>query len=79
MEITEKRLDRFVGATYPLLIEEAVIGEDLFLARGYMHAPEVDGLAVLKGKGFPPGTVVPSRIEKRNGFDLLASPLHEGS
>jgi len=72
--ITEKRLARFVGRSLALLTEEAVAGDELYLARGWMHAPEVDGLAVLRGRGFEPGRFVTARIIRRNGIDLEAVP-----
>jgi ribosomal protein S12 methylthiotransferase len=72
--ITEERLDRFVGRSLSLLVEEAVEGEELCLARGTPHAPEVDGLVVLRGRGFRPGGLVRARIIRRNGIDLEAVP-----
>ncbi len=72
IDITEKRMNRFVDRSFPVLIEEPVIGESCCLARGYMHAPEVDGLVVLMGEDFKPGTLVRAHITKRNGFDLEA-------
>ncbi len=75
--ITQARLGRYVGSTYDLLIEERIEGEEMVLARGYMHAPEVDGLVVLHcAQDDPrctPGSVVPGKITGRNGFDLEAS------
>lgn len=69
--ITGRRLERFVGKDLDLLVEEIVQGEDLCLARGGPHAPEVDGLVVLHGT-FAPGTVRRARVIRRNGFDLEA-------
>jgi len=47
------------------------------IARGFMHAPEVDGLVVLRAaRGdtrVEPGSLVRARIIARNGFDLEAS------
>ncbi|MFP4179583.1 MAG: 30S ribosomal protein S12 methylthiotransferase RimO [Spirochaetaceae bacterium] len=45
--ISESRMERFVGKTLRILVEEPVEGENLFLGRGYLHAPEVDGAAVI--------------------------------
>ncbi|HUV07179.1 MAG TPA: radical SAM protein [Spirochaetia bacterium] len=70
--ITNRRLDRLVGESFPVLIEEPVLKEDYYLGRGYPHAPDVDGLVLLKGRGFKSGDLVPARILKRNGFDLEA-------
>ena len=71
--ITEKRLERFVGTTVRLLVEENVEGEELALARAWFQAPEVDGLTVLAtDTPLKPGTVVRAKITRRNGFDLEA-------
>jgi ribosomal protein S12 methylthiotransferase len=84
--ISEKRLDRQLGKTLDVLVEEEVQGEDLYLSRGYLQAPEVDGLVVLNsGKGairdgpnhddtnrIEIGRLYPARIIRRNGIDLEA-------
>jgi ribosomal protein S12 methylthiotransferase len=68
--ISEARLDRFLGRTLPVLVEEEVIGEDMFLCRGFMHAPEIDGLVVAAGAGLLPGKISDVVIVRRNGIDL---------
>jgi len=68
--ITARSLDRHVGRTCDVLLEEEVQGEGLWIGRAYMQAPEVDGLTVVAGKGLEPGAVVPVRITRRNGVDL---------
>jgi len=70
--ITEARLDRFIGCSLPVLVEEEVKGEDMFLCRGFMHAPEIDGLIVATGGGLIPGKIADVTIVKRNGIDLEA-------
>jgi hypothetical protein len=57
-----------------VLIEEEVEGEELAIARGFPHAPEVDGLVVLRtgGHRLEPGSVVGARVLRRNGVDLEA-------
>ena len=75
--ITEKRLDAHVGRSLEVLVEELVVGEDMALARAYLQAPDVDGLTVVRTShrdavDVKPGTVVPVRITRRNGFDLEA-------
>jgi ribosomal protein S12 methylthiotransferase len=84
--ISEKRLDRQLGRTLDVLVEEEVQGEDLYLSRGYLQAPEVDGLVVLNpGRGairdgpnqddtnrIEIGRLYPARIIRRNGIDLEA-------
>ena len=70
--ITHRRLDRFKNQSLDLLVEEHVQGEDLYLARGYPHAPEVDGLVVLRARDLTPGRIVAARVLRRNGVDLEA-------
>lgn len=72
IRITEQLLTRFVGKEIDVLIEEPVKNEAMFIGRGYMHAPDVDGLVVVNGTGLIPGTIVRTRIIRRNHFDLEA-------
>ena len=74
--ITEKRLDAFPGRSLELLVEEQVKSEDMFLARAWLMAPEVDGLVVVKGHGLTPGSLIEARIIRRNGLDLEAVPYN---
>ena len=71
--ISERLLERHVGKTLDVLVEERVEGERLFLGRAYLHAPEVDGLVVLKADKLEPGKIYPARIEARAGIDLEAT------
>lgn len=70
--ITQERLLRFVGGTYPVLIEEVVSGENMAIGRMYAQAPEVDGLTVVLGHDLEAGKVVLAGIRKVNGLDLEA-------
>ncbi|MFP4010466.1 MAG: 30S ribosomal protein S12 methylthiotransferase RimO [Spirochaetaceae bacterium] len=80
LPITYERLDRFVGGDMEVLIEEEVQGEELAIGRGYPHAPEVDGLVVVRtgGRRLVPGSMVSARILRRNGVDLEAWLPEEG-
>lgn len=73
--ITEGRMDRFVGKTLPVLVEEQVENEDgLYLGRTICQAPEVDGATVLSAdQDLKPGTIVSARVFSRAGFDLDAA------
>jgi ribosomal protein S12 methylthiotransferase len=71
--ISERRLDRQVGRTLDVLVEEGFEGEKLYLGRAYLHAPEVDGLVVVKAGSLQPGRIYPVRIDGRAGIDLEAS------
>lgn len=79
LPITYRRLDRFIGETMEVLIEEEVEGEELAIGRGYPHAPEVDGLVVVRtgGRRVSPGELVRARIMRRNGVDLEAHLFSE--
>ncbi len=72
LSITGKKLERFVGRELAVLVEERVQGEDLFLARAYLQAPEVDGLTVVHGSGLRDGERALVKIVKCNGVDLEA-------
>ena len=52
-EFTQKSLEKFVGRTMPVLVEELIEGEELALGRTIYQAPEVDGLTVIKGENLP--------------------------
>ena len=71
-DITEERLQGFVGKKYTALVEENIQGEDLSIARIYSQAPEVDGLTVIMGEGLAPGDVVEVGIRAVRGVDLEA-------
>jgi ribosomal protein S12 methylthiotransferase len=70
--ITETLMARFIGQSMRVLVEEEVQGEDLFLARGYPHAPEVDGMVVVHAEQLAPGVVQRVKIIKVNGIDMEA-------
>ncbi len=74
VEISSSRMERFVGETMRILVEEQVREEDLALGRGYIHAPEVDGTAIILSGGVEPGDWIDMRVVKRNNFDLEVIP-----
>ena len=79
-DITTRRLERFVGTEQRVLIEEAVQGSAMYLARAGMQAPEVDGLVIVHadeasdahGAALAPGDVVRVRIRNVRGIDMNA-------
>lgn len=73
-QITMQQLQRFVGTTCEVLIEEQIQGEDLSIGRMYAQAPEVDGLTVVMGRDLVPGSVITCGITRVNGIDLEAVP-----
>ncbi|HUW70902.1 MAG TPA: 30S ribosomal protein S12 methylthiotransferase RimO [bacterium] len=72
--ITEAALQRFVGTTQTVLVEERIDGDDLAIARGYMNAPEVDGAIVVVGGQLKAGDVLDVSIAAVRGVDLEAVP-----
>lgn len=68
--ITQKRLNNFVGNEYTCLIEENIEGEDLALGRIYSQAPDVDGLTVVMGRDLKGGDVIKVGIKSVRGVDL---------
>ena len=72
--ITEAALQRFVGSTQTVLVEERIDGDDLAIARGYMNAPEVDGAIVIVGGQVQAGDVIDVSISAVRGVDLEAVP-----
>lgn len=70
--ITEARLQAWAGTELDVLVEEDM-GEDLYLGRSWLQAPEVDGLMVLHGRmdrKLQPGDVVRAKVVAPRGVDL---------
>ncbi len=78
-EISLARNRALVGRELEVLVESArpveSAGADgpVVVGRTYRDAPEVDGLALLKGE-FAPGELVRARVEGALPYDLLLSP-----
>jgi ribosomal protein S12 methylthiotransferase len=70
--ITQERMDRFIGSTEYVLVEEQIHGEEgLYLGRLPCQAPEVDGAAVISADDpLEPGTFVRGVVFARAGLDL---------
>jgi ribosomal protein S12 methylthiotransferase len=70
--ITQERLERFIGRTEYVLVEERINGEeDLYLGRLPCQAPEVDGAAVIRSDDvLEPGAFVRGKIFARAGLDM---------
>jgi len=82
--ITEKNIERFIGETLDVLIEErldsaAEEDETLWLGRLYCQAPDIDGAVVIAGgtDGKSPqiGKFAKCKVVARRGFDLEAGLL----
>ena len=85
--ITEKQMDRFIGRSFDVLVEEKIespgeeladdsenSGEDtVYLGRLYLQAPDIDGSTViLSPRQLSLGEICRCRIISRSGFDLRA-------
>jgi ribosomal protein S12 methylthiotransferase len=76
-EISASRMDRFVDRTLRVLVEEEVPEESMALGRAYLHAPEVDGTAIILSEGVKPGNWSDMKVVKRNNFDIEVVPHNE--
>ena len=80
IHITEKQMDRFIGKTFDVLVEEkfeAPNAEEsaFFLGRLPFQAPEIDGAAVIiTEKSLELGAIISCKITARAGFDLKVEP-----
>jgi ribosomal protein S12 methylthiotransferase len=68
-----------VGREVDVLVEsrepgESASGEPIVVGRTVRDAPEVDGLALLKGT-FPMGAMVRARVDGALPYDLLCTPV----
>jgi len=74
--ITVQSVDRFIGQTLDVLLEERLNGDNggsLWLGRLYCHAPEVDGAVIAAGgEDARAGDVVPCTVTARSEFNLEA-------
>jgi ribosomal protein S12 methylthiotransferase len=70
--ITQERMNRFIGRTEDVLVEERINGEEgLYLGRLPCQAPEADGAAVISADDpLEPGTFVRGAVFARAGLDL---------
>ena len=70
--ITEKQIERFIGRTLDVLIEESVVNEDgLYLGRLFCHAPEIDGSALIfSSDNLELGSFESCKVLARSGLDL---------
>jgi ribosomal protein S12 methylthiotransferase len=70
--ITAERLRRFVGLKDYFIVEETFEHDELSIGRGWMQAPEVDGVTLI-GAARKPGSIVEARITSVNGVDFSAT------
>jgi len=83
ISISEKQMERFVGRTFNVLVEEKFDPQEpstgetsLYLGRLPCQAPEVDGSTVIyTSTPLKTGTITPCKIVARAGIDLEAQLL----
>ncbi|MBN1238107.1 MAG: radical SAM protein, partial [Gammaproteobacteria bacterium] len=75
-KISAARLERLVGRTIDVIVDEA--DEQGVIARSKGDAPEIDGNVYLPpGTAFAPGAIVTVRIDDADDYDLWARPVAE--
>ena len=79
--ISHERNRELVGRELDVLIESeaptaSATGEPVVVGRSFRDAPEVDGLAFVRGE-FPTGTFVRARVDGAMPYDLLCTPVGE--
>jgi ribosomal protein S12 methylthiotransferase len=70
-EIVGRELDVLIESSEPTT---SMTGEPISVGRTYRDAPEVDGLALVKGS-FPLGAMVRVRVDGALPYDLLCTPV----
>ena len=72
-----KMLEKYVGQTVSVLVEEESGGEDedLYSGRAWFQAPEVDGLTFVHGKDLVPGRIYQVEITDVIDVDLFGEAL----
>ncbi|MBI1276252.1 30S ribosomal protein S12 methylthiotransferase RimO [bacterium] len=68
--ISAKRLERHIGKTLPVIIDE-VHADGTAKGRSQFDAPEIDGVVHVKaGRALKPGMIVPVSISRSSEYDL---------
>ncbi len=71
-DISARNMQRYVGRTLTVLIDEPTNAENGFaVGRSQYHAPDVDGVIYVKGKTLAAGDVLPVRIVSADTYDLI--------
>ncbi len=76
-KITFRRNSAMVGQIHPVLVEGQDADEDyLVTGRLASQAPEIDGQVIIEESDVQPGEIVPMRIQRAAGYDIIAK-LHQ--
>ncbi len=77
-EIAFERARQRIGTVLDVQIEGAIPEDEIYVARGYMDAPNVDGYVFVKGtRGKLSGTILPVRVVGAKGYDLIAEEVEK--
>ena len=75
-EIAFERAKQRIGTVLEVQIEGAIPEEEIYVARGYMDAPNVDGYVFVKAeRGKMSGTIIQVRVVGAKGYDLIAEEI----
>ena len=77
-EIAFEKAEKMVGKRLMVMIEGRLPEENVYIARTYMDAPNIDGYLFLKAKNmYQSGEFVKARITGAKGYDLLGEVMGE--
>jgi len=77
-KISSELLNREVGNSYKVLIEEKIENEDIYFGRSYHFAPEIDGVFVLhSSKKMKVPALVKCIVKRTETYDLHGSLLND--
>lgn len=77
-EIAFERAKQRIGTVLEVQIEGAIPEEEIYVARGYMDAPNVDGYVFVKAeRGKLSGTILQVLVVGAKGYDLVAEEVCE--
>lgn len=75
-EIAFERAKQRVGTVLEVQIEGAIPEDEIYVARAYMDAPNVDGYVFVKAtRGKLSGTIIKARVVGAKGYDLIAEEI----
>ena len=76
-EIAFERAKQRISTLLDVQIEGAIPEDEIYVARGYMDAPNVDGYVFVKGaRGKLSGTILQVRVVGAKGYDLIAEEVY---
>lgn len=75
-EIAFERAKQRIGSVLEVQVEGAIPEEEIYVARAYMDAPNVDGYVFVKAeRGKLSGTIMKARVVGAKGYDLIAEEV----